>query len=74
MMPLIAPPTTRWIVFWTNLATALILFLTVLTLVFQKDMWIMIPLAGGVILFNTAMSLYDLQQQSDYHRQRLAFR
>jgi hypothetical protein len=74
MMPLIAPLTTRWITFWMNLATALVLFLTVLMLIVQKDSWIVFTVTVSMVLLNTIVSIYDLSQQSDYHRQRFALR
>ena len=53
----------------TQLTTVLVMFLTVLMLIAQNDVWLLVPLAGGIIVINTLTMIYEVE-----HIQRRALR
>ena len=72
-MPLLEPTIRRWFTFWTNLLTGFVLILLTLILLVQKDAWVVLLMMGGVLVFHTAVTMYDLHHQGMEYRQRLGF-
>lgn len=72
-MPLLEQRTIRWAVYWSNLITALVVLITILMLIVQKDSWLMLAVLAGVCTVNIVLTICDLEQQATEHRRRLGY-
>ena len=72
-MPLVELRIMRWAVYWSNLITALVVLVTMLMLLIQKDSWIVFVVLVAVCALNTVLTICDLEQQATEYRRRLGY-
>ena len=73
-MPLLEPSMTHWAVYWTNLITALVAFLTLLMLIVQKDSWIILAVLVSVCCVNIVLTIYDMNNHATKYRHHYILR
>jgi hypothetical protein len=56
-------PVHRWVLYGTDLITVLAVFLTLLMLLTQKDIWVTLVILVGVCIVNTVTTIYELDQR-----------
>ena len=72
-MPLLEQRTIRWAAYWSNIITALVVLVTLLMLIIQKDAWVILIVLAAVCALNIVLSICDLENQANEHRRLLGY-